>query len=222
MRLGDYFDGRRPVVLTLVYYKCPNLCTLVLNDTLRAVRAIPLDIGKDFDVVTISFDPRETAELAAAKKRQYVSAYRRKGGETGWHFLTGDQQSIDRLTQAVGFKYAFDKKFDQYIHPSGITILTPQGQISRYFYGLAYAPQDVRLALVEASNNRVGSLADQVLLFCFHYDPSTGRYSLAVLNALKVMSGLMVAGMCIFIFVMMRRERGRGNPAPTRLPAGGG
>jgi len=205
--LGSYFGAKRPVLLTLVQFRCPNLCTLILNDTLRCLRAMPLSAGNDFTVLTVSFDPRETSELASAKKRQYIDSYRRAGSEEGWHFLTGDAKSIDALTKAVGFNYQFDPKSNQYIHPSGITILTSDGRISRYFFGLAYQPKDVRLALLDASDRRIGTLADQVLLFCYHYDPSTGRYSLAVLRALRVLAGLTLAAIAIFLSIMFWRER---------------
>jgi len=212
--LGSYFDHKHPVLLTLVQFRCPNLCTLILNDTLRCMRAMPLSAGKDYTVLTISFDPKETAELAAAKKRQYIDSYRRNGSEAGWHFLTADSDSIDALTKAIGFKYQFDRQTNQYIHPSGITILTAGGQVSRYFFGLAYQPNDVRLALLDASSQRIGSVADQVLLFCYHYDPSTGRYSLAVFRALRVLAGVMLAAIAIFLFVMFRREMRSGFPKP--------
>ncbi|GMU21277.1 MAG: hypothetical protein AMXMBFR13_13700 [Phycisphaerae bacterium] len=209
VRLGDFFDGRRPVLLTLVYYECPMLCTLVLNDTLRSLRAIPLDIGKDYQVLTISFDPTETPELAAGKKTQYVGSYGREGAAEGWHFLTGDAESIRKLTAAVGFRYRYSDERDQYIHPSGITILTPEGRISRYFFGINYAAKDVRLSLVEASDRTIGSLSESVLLFCFQYDPATGKYGWAVLNALRTGGTLTVLAIGIMLFRMFRTERRR-------------
>ena len=163
VKLGDYFKDR-PVVVMLVYYRCPMLCTQVLNGFLKSSQAIPLQIGRDYQVVTVSFDPRETPELAAEKKNSYVRAYRRDGAADGWHFLTGDRQSIDRLTKVVGFRYHFDPKSDQFAHASGIALATPDGRLSRYFYGIEYEPDDLRLGLVESSSGRIGSLVDQVLL----------------------------------------------------------
>lgn len=209
VRLGDLFDGRKPVLLTLVYYNCPMLCTLVLNDTLRSLRPLPLTIGKDFDVLTISFDPREGPELAAAKKRHYLEAYGRPGAERGWHFLTGDEEAIRRLTDAVGFRYRYDAGLDQFFHPSGITILTPDGRISRYFFGVSYVPKDVRLALVEASDGRIGSVTDAVLLYCFQYDPATGKYSLAIMNALRAGGVLTLVALGMMMVRMHRVERRR-------------
>jgi len=207
VQLSRYFDGRKPVLLTLVQYRCANLCTVILNDTLRCLRAMPMSAGEDFTVLTVSFDPRETPELAQAKKSQYLSAYRRPGGEQGWHFLTGDQSSIDALTKALGFKYEFDVKSNQFVHPSAIAVLTPHGKISRYFLGLEFPPRDVRLALVEASGGKVGSLADQVILFCYHWDPSQGRYSLAVFRALRIFSAVLLGAIGLFVIKTLRRER---------------
>lgn len=212
VRLGSYFNGRKPVLLTLVYFNCPMLCTLALNDTLRSLRPLPLSIGEDFDVLTVSFDPREGPGLAAAKKRHYVEAYGRAGAERGWHFLTGDAAAIRRLTARVGFRYRYDAQRDQYIHPSGILILTPDGRISRYFFGVGYVPKDVRLALIEASDRRVGSVADSILLFCYQYDPATGKYGVAVMNALRAGGALTLAGIAAMMIRMFRGERRRRRP----------
>ena len=207
--LGEYFTGQRPIVLTLVYYKCPMLCTMVLNDVTRTMNGMPLAIGKDFDVLTVSFDPRETPELALKKKKQYLHTYHKKGAdsENNWHFLTGDESSIAKLTDTVGFRYAWDPKFDQYAHASGFIILTPQGAVSKYFYGLDYNVKDMRLALIEAGGGKVGSPVEKVMLYCFHYDPSTGKYSLAITRLLKVAAGFMLVVLGTFWFVMVRRER---------------
>jgi protein SCO1 len=209
IKLGDYFaQSHRPIVLTLVYYECPMLCSMVLNEVVRTMNGLStLSAGKDYDVLTISFDPRETTELAAAKRKGYLREYKRASGEQGWHFLTGSDDSIRRLTEAVGFRYAWDPKFNQYVHASGFVILTPQGKVSRYFYGLDYSVKDVRLSLVEASNNQIGSPVEQVMLYCFHYDPSTGKYSLAILNLLKVTAALTVLGLGSYLFVSFRRDR---------------
>lgn len=218
VRLGEYFDGRRPVVLTLVYLKCPMLCTLVLNDTLRALRTLPLDLGRDFDVLTVSFNPREGPDLAGAKRRGYLEAYRRPGAESSWHFLTGDEATIQRLTDCVGFRYRYDAKTDQFFHPAGIIVLTPQGRVSRYFFGISYQPKDLRLALVEASNRQIGTLTDSVLLFCYHYDPSTGKYGLAVMNALRVGAAITLLALGLTVFRLIRVGRRRQRAA---LDAGG-
>lgn len=204
--LGSYF-GKRPVVLVLAYYECPMLCTLVLNGLTSALRAVSFDIGSQFDVVTVSFDPREGPDLAAAKKAAYLKEYRRPGAEKGWHFLTGEESSIRALTEAVGFRYAFDPESKQFAHAAGIVVATPEGRLSRYFYGVEFPPRDLRLGLVEAAEGRIGNAIDQILLYCFHYDPKTGRYSAVALNTIRAGGLLTVALLGSFIVVMLRRER---------------
>ncbi len=206
VRLGDYFRGR-PVVLSLVYYECPMLCTLVLNGMLQTMREIPLTAGRDFDVITVSFNPKETPALAAAKKKVYLADYNRPGAANGWHFLTGDASSIDALTRAVGFRYTYDSASHQYAHPTAIMILTPDGRMARYFLGVEYPARDFRLSLVEASNNKIGTPVDQLLLFCFHYDPSTGKYGPAVLNAMRAGGVLTVLLLGLLVFGLFRKER---------------
>ena len=206
--------GKRPVVFSLVYFQCPMLCTEVLNGLASSLVVLPFDVGKQFDVVTVSFDPADTPELAAAKKANYLRRYRRPGAARGWHFLTGDENSIKALTQAVGFRYAFDPKSRQFAHPSGIMVLTPQGRIARYFYGIEYAPRDLRLGLVEASENRIGSPADQILLFCYHYDPSTGKYSVLVLRVLKLAAALTLL-VLMTLFLVLKHKASRED-----IPAG--
>jgi protein SCO1 len=180
VRLGDFL-GRRPIILTLVYFRCPMLCTLVLDDLTHSLNLIPATVGKDFDILTVSFDPHEGPDLATAKKRSYLTQYRRDGAAAGWHFLTGTQDSIARLTAAVGFHYVWDAKYQLYAHPSGIVVLKPDGSIFRYFFGIDYAPTDLRLALTEAAGpTRATPVTDQILLYCFHYDPTTGKYGLLV------------------------------------------
>jgi protein SCO1 len=203
VRLGDYFGGKA-VILSLVYYQCPMLCTQVLNGLVSSISVLSFDVGDQFNVVTISFDPRDTPELAAAKKQSYLQRYRRPGAHQGWHFLTGDQSSIKALTSAIGFRYSFDPASGQFAHASGIIVLTPQGRISRYFYGIEYAPKDLRLGLVEASENRIGSPVDQILLFCYHYDPATGKYSAVVLNVLKLGAALTLLAL-VALWVFLRR-----------------
>lgn len=208
VNLGDYFD-RQPVVVMLVYFRCPMLCTQVLNGFLKSSQAIPLVIGRDYQVVTVSFDPRETPDLAAEKKESYVHAYRREGAAEGWHFLTGDQQSIDKLTKAVGFQYLFDPQSGQFAHASGIALATPDGRLSRYFYGIEYEPDDLRLGLVESSSGQIGSLVDQVLLLCYHYDPLTGKYGLVIAGVLRTAGVLTVILVGGFLVAMFRFERRR-------------
>jgi protein SCO1/2 len=207
VKLGQYFDGKKPVVLTLVYYGCPMLCTMVLNDLNRSLNGLNLSAGDDFQIVTVSFDPREGPKEAADKKATYMQSYRRPHAEEGWHFLTGDEATIHQLTEAVGFHYKFDEKFQQYIHPSGITLLTPTGVISRYFFGIDYGLKDLKLSLQEASGNKIGSLTDQILLYCFHYDETTGKYSLMVVRMVQVGAVMTLMGLGAFWFTMFRRER---------------
>ena len=219
--LGAYF-GQRPVLLILSYYECPMLCTLVLNGVTSGLKAVPFAPGEDFEIVTVSFDPREKPDLAARKKANYVELLGRPGAAAGWHFLTGDEPAIAALTGAVGFRYRYDAASNQYAHAAGIMVLTPQGQISRYLFGIEYAPKDIRLALVEASAGKIGSFVDQVLLFCFHYDPETGRYGAATLNGIRVGGVLTLAALALFMIGSWRRDRraragARVNPAPTRL-----
>ncbi|HMO80532.1 MAG TPA: SCO family protein [Pyrinomonadaceae bacterium] len=207
--LRDLFGNGRPVILALVYYECPMLCNQVLNGLTGSLKGINLDIGKDFDVLAVSFDASENEKpgLAANKKAGYLERYGRPGAESGWHFLTGDQNSIDRLTESVGFSYEWDDKSDQFAHASGIIILTPEGKVSRYFYGIDYAPRDVRLGLVDSAESRVGSVTDQLLLYCFHYDPSTGKYGFAVLSALRIAAVVTLIGMGAMGFIFWRRGR---------------
>jgi protein SCO1/2 len=205
VRLGE-FVAKRPVVLVLAYLRCPQLCTLVLNGLLDGLKGVPYRPGQEFEVVVVSFDPRETPDLAAAKKAHYLEGYGRPGAETGWHFLTGDKDQIDRVADAVGFHYAFDVKHDRYNHPSGVTILTADGRVSRYLFGIRFLPRDLKLSLVEASEGRVGSLVDQLLLFCFHYDRDTGSYAL---SAVRAGGAVTVLVMVVMLFRVWRRERRR-------------
>lgn len=204
--LGDLFRGK-PVILVLAYYECPMLCTQVLNGLVRAIRTLNFTAGQEFDIVTVSFDPGETPELARAKKQVYLERYDRAGAGEGWHFLTGKEREIAALTRAVGFRYAYNAEVDQYAHASGIIVLTPEGRLSHYFYGIEYGPRDLRLALVEAAERRIGSPVDQVLLYCFHYDPASGKYSLAIMNIVRAAGVLAVAGIVGGIVYMRRRER---------------
>jgi protein SCO1/2 len=211
VKVESYF-GSKPVILVLAYYRCPMLCTQVLNGLVRALLDITFDVGKEFNVVTVSFDPRETSAMAAAKKKTYVERYGRPGAEAGWHFLTGSEESIHRLTEAVGFRYTYDAKNDQFAHASGIMVLTPSGKISRYFYDITYSPRDIRLGLVEASANRIGSPVDQILLYCFHYDPTEGKYGPIIMNLVRLGGILTLAGIGTLVFVLRRLERRRQSP----------
>lgn len=208
VRLGDYF-GKRPVVLSLVYYQCPMLCNLMLNGQLRSFRKMNLSAGRDFDVVTVSFDAKETPAIAAAKKLEYIEKYDRETGADGWHFLTGDSGQIRALADAVGFHYEWDPIGDQWAHASAIMVATPQGRLNRYLFGIEYAPRDLRLALVEASAGKIGTPVDKVLLFCFHYDPSKGKYTMAVMNTLQAGGSATVLALGLFLFVNLRRDRRR-------------
>jgi protein SCO1/2 len=210
VRLGDYFRGK-PVILVLAYYRCPKLCTEVLNGLVRAMLDLSFVAGREFNVVTLSFDPREGPELAAAKKKTYLTRYGHPKAETGWHFLTGSPEPIRRLTEAVGFRYTYDGRYDQFAHASGIMVLTPEGKIAQYFYGIRYSPRDLRLGLVEASAGKIGSPVDKLLLFCFHYDPIEGKYGPAVMNFVRAGGVLTVLAIGIFVFALWRRERRRVN-----------
>lgn len=212
--LSDLFS-ERPVILTLVYYDCPMLCTMVLNGTLKAIRALEFTVGKDFDIVTVSIDPGETPALAADKKAQYLDSYRRESGSRGWHFLTGEEDQIRKLADSVGFRYEYNEETNQFAHASGIMVLTPEGRIARYFYGVEYSPRDLRLGLVEAASGKIASPVDQLLLFCYHYDPSTGKYSLAIFNILRVAGVLTLIGIGWLIFYLIRKERQQSAVAQT-------
>jgi protein SCO1/2 len=206
VRLGDYF-GRRPVVMVFAYYDCPMLCTLSINGLASALNILSLDAGRDFEVVIVSFDPRDTPAAASAKKSAYLTRYKRPGAAGGWHFLSGDRVAIDRVTKAAGFRYAWDAETKQFAHPTGVMVLTPEGRLARYLFGVEYGPRDLRFAIVEASGGRVGSPADALLLYCYHYDPTTGRYGVAIMRAIRVAGAGTVLALGAFIFVMVRRER---------------
>ena len=204
VRLADYF-GKRPVVLALVYYSCPMLCNQVLNGLTGSMDTLAFDIGKEFEVVTVSFDPRETAELAREKKKTYIKWYKRPGASDGWHFLTGDKHEIDKLTEAVGFRYRYDPATNQFAHGSGIMIATPQGKLARYFYGIEYAPRDLKLGLIDASESKIGSPVDKLLLLCYHYDPAAGKYGPIVMNMIRLGGGATVIGFVLLTLWMRRR-----------------
>jgi protein SCO1/2 len=206
VKLGDYF-GRKPLILNLVYYNCTMLCGEALAGLASAMRLVKFDVGNEFDVVTVSFDPRETPEMAAAKKVDYVKRYGRANAATGWHFLTGPADSINALTKAVGFQYQYDPKTNQYAHATAIMVLTPQGRISRYFYGVDFPPKDLRMGLVEASQGKIGNAVDAVLLYCYHYNPETGKYGAIVANILRLAAGATILFLGGFLFILWRMDR---------------
>lgn len=205
VKLGDYF-GKKPVVLALVYYTCPMLCNQVLNGLTSALDVVTFDIGKDFEVVTVSFDARETPELARDKKQTYIDWYKRPGAAEGWHFLTGDQASIAKLTDAVGFHYKYDPATKQFIHASGIMLATSEGKLARYFYGVEYAPKDLRLGLVESSENKIGNPVDRLLLYCYHYDPASGKYGAVAMNILRLAGIATIIGLVAMMLLLKRRR----------------
>jgi len=206
VRLREFF-GKKPVVLQFVYYRCPMLCPIVLDGTTEALTALKYDIGNEYDMITVSIDPRDKAQDAALMKDKYVKRYGRLASASGWHFLTAHETAIKSLADAVGFQYAYDPKMDQFAHGAALFVLTPDGRMSRYFFGFEYKPRDLRLAIYEASEGKIGSLADQLLLLCFHYDPKIGKYSrdaMLFARAGGVTTMLALGG---FIFVMLRKER---------------
>ncbi len=206
VKLGDFFKSGKPVVLSLVYYDCPMLCTQVLNGEVESFRALPFTLGKDFEAVSVSFDPREKPELAVSKKQVYVIDYKRPGAVEGWHFLTGDQDQIKRLTEAVGFRYSYDEPTKQFVHASAIYVATPDGKLSRYFYGIAYPTKDLRLSLVEAAAGHIGSPINQLIFYCYHYDPTTGKYGVAVLNVMRF-AGILTVLSLVALIVLLRRRK---------------
>lgn len=217
VRLGDYF-GTRPVVLLFAYYECPMLCTQVINGLASTLGVLSLEPGQDFEVITVSFDPRDTPATATAKKAAYMQRYKRPGAREAWHFLTfvpGDAASIERLTDAAGFRYVWDEQTQQFAHPSGVIVLTPDGRLARYLFGIEYSPRDLRLGIVEASAGKVGSPVDALLLYCFHYNPMTGRYGLVIMRAIRIAGAATILALGGFIFIMLRRERTR-HEAPDR------
>jgi len=203
VELADYF-GRKPLILNLVYYQCPMLCGEVLSGLESALRILKFDVGREFDVLTVSFDPKETPEMAAAKKAELLKRYGRPGAAAGWHFLTGKQAAIDALTQSAGFEYEYDPQTRQFAHATAILVLTPQGRIAQYYYGVEFAPRDLRLGLVQASENRIGSVADQVLLYCYHYDPDQGKYGAIISRILKLAAAATIVLLGTFLITMFR------------------
>jgi len=211
VRIGEYF-GQRPMILNLVYYQCPMLCSEVLSGLESALRVLKFDVGKDFDVLTVSFDPKETPEIAAKSKAEYLKRYKRPGAEAGWHFLTGPQESIEALTKAAGFQYQYDPKTGQFAHTTAIMVLTPQGKIAQYYFGVEYAPKDLRLGLVQASSGKIGTVVDEVLLYCYHYDPTTGKYGAIISRILQLSAAATILILGGLLLILFRR-----GPAHPRL-----
>ena len=216
--LGDYF-GTKPVVLAFVYYQCPMLCNQTLNGISSALKVVPFTAGRDFDVVLVSFDPRDTPEAANAKKRAHLEHWSAHETADGWHFLTGDESTIRRVTSAAGFTYQWDEQSGQFAHVSGVLVVTPDDQLSRYFYGVEYSPKELRMALVESGEGRVGSVVEELLLYCFQYDPTTGRYGVVVMNLVRLGGLVTLAGVVGFVFVMRRRETRAPRNAGQGVPA---
>jgi protein SCO1/2 len=222
VRLGELFRGK-PVLLNFMYYRCPMLCPMAMEGVASALTELKFDVGKEFDVITVSIDPRDTPEQAAEKKDHFVKRYGRFTAANGWHFLTAHESAIKKLTGAAGFEYAYDIKMDQFAHGTALIVLTPRGRISRYLYGFEYKPRDLRLALVEASANKIGTAVDQILLLCYHYDPATGKYSRSAMNAVRAGGVATMISLASFIVVMIRRERRGPHPASGHpLPPGEG
>jgi len=212
VRLGEYF-GQKPVLMLITYFNCTMLCPLLLDGLVRALRPISFDIGQQFTVLTVSINPRETPAIAASRKELYVQRYGRPGADRGWHFLTGTADAIAGLTQPIGFRFVYDKKKDEYAHASGIVIFTPEGKAARYLYGVEFSPRDMRLALIEAASGAIGNPVDQIMLYCFHYDPLTGKYGVVIMNVLRLAGSATVAVLGTFMFVMFRRDRRKSAPS---------
>jgi protein SCO1/2 len=206
VQLSQYF-GHKPVILSLVYFNCPMLCTQVLNGMEASMKGLPMDAGNQFNAISVSIDPSDRPVMAAVKQQMYVGMYGRPGASQGWHFLTGDEDQIKKLASAVGFRYAYDPDSKQFAHASAIMVLTPEGKLSKYFYGIEYAPRDLRLGLVEASAGKIGTPVDSFMLFCYHYDPNTGKYGLLISRLIQAGGLLTVLAIGITMLVLFRRER---------------
>lgn len=215
--LGQYFNQDRPVILALGYYACPMLCSLVREGLITSLQDVRLNVGSDFDVVYVSIDPLETPMLAAGAQASAISRYGRPGTEQGWHFLTGTQDAIDQLADAVGFRYVYDETINQYAHAAGIMVATPQGRLARYLFGIEYASNDVRFAVIEAADNQIGTVVDQLMLLCYQYDPVTGRYTGAVMNLIRLAGVVTVLVMAAGIFLL---SRGSGSGSGGGRPQG--
>jgi protein SCO1/2 len=210
--LGKYFNQKRPVIIAFVYYTCPMLCTQVMNGISSSLRALTFTAGEDFDVVLISFDPRDTPAAAAEKKRTHLKYWASEQTSGGWHFLTGEEPTIKRVANAAGFSYQWDPQSEQFAHVSGVLVATPEGKLARYFYGVEYSPKEMRLALVEAGQGHIGSAIDELLLYCYHYDPESGRYGVMIMNLVRLAAVLTVASIVGFIVMSVRRDNAASHP----------
>jgi protein SCO1/2 len=215
VHLADYF-GKKPVILSLVYFNCPMLCGEVLSGLEHSLHMMSFDAGKEFEVITVSFDPKDTPEMAAKKKSEFLKRYKRSGAEQGWHFLVGKQDVIDALTKAVGFQYDYNANTQQYAHAAAIMIATPEGKLAQYYYGVEYPPKDLRLGLVEAGKGKIGNIVDAMLLYCYHYDPEQGKYSATILRVLRLAGLATMLSLGTLIFVMIRRGPDRGTAGAER------
>jgi protein SCO1 len=204
--LRDFFNGK-PVILSFVYFECPMLCTMTLNGLVHSLKPLSFQIGKEFEVVSISIDPSESPALASRKKESYVKEYGRAGAASGWHFLTGDEESIRRITDAAGYRYKWDEHTQQWAHVSAIVIATPDGRVSQYLHGIEFSSRDVRFSLVKASEYKIGTIVDRALLYCYHYDPTTGKYGFVIMNTVRLAGLATVFALAAFIVVSVRRER---------------
>lgn len=211
VKLGDYFNNGRPVILALVYYECPMLCNEVLNGLTGSIKGISFDVGKEFDIVAISFDARENDKpgLAKNKKEGYLGRYGREGADKGWHFLTGTQDSIDKVTEAVGFNYRWDEETNQFAHAGGVMVATPEGKLARYFYGIDYAPRDLKFGIMESAESKVGNPVEQLMLYCFHYNPATGKYGLLVMRVVRLAAIATLIGLAGMFFIFWRYNKKR-------------
>jgi protein SCO1/2 len=214
--LASFFGEEKPIVLQMGYFECPNLCPLARDGLLGGLEVLDFNAGEEFNVLLVSIDPRETPEIAANKKEYYVQSYNRPNAEQGWHFLTGDEETTHALAESIGFSFAYDEESEQYAHPSGLVILTPEGKVSSYLFGLEFRERDLRLGIIEAAKNRIGSPIDQILLLCYHYDPKTGQYTLSIMNVIRIFGTITVLILGLFILKMLRHERKQGPPSnPT-------
>ena len=216
VHLGDYF-GQKPMILSVVYYRCPMLCGEVLSGLSSALKVLKFNVGDEFNVLTVSFDPKDTSEIGAAKKAEYMERYGRPSAAQGWHFLTGPQDSIDALTKAAGFQYQYDPKTEQFAHSTAIMILTPEGKIAQYYYGVEYVPKDLRLGLIQASENKIGTITDQILLYCYHYDPTTGKYGAMISRILQLSAMATVLILGVFMTLLFRHGSDAEHRAATRV-----
>ncbi|HXG86655.1 MAG TPA: SCO family protein [Pyrinomonadaceae bacterium] len=209
VKLGSYFNQKKPVILALVYFECPMLCNEVLNGLTGSLKGISFDAGSEFDIVAISFDARENdkPDLTKNKKESYLNRYKRPGAENGWHFLTGTQSEIDKVTRAVGFNYVYDDKTEQFAHAGGIMVATPEGKLSRYLYGIDYSPKDIKFSLIDSTENKIGNPAEQLFLYCFHYDPASGKYGLAILRVLRLAAIGTIIGIAGLLLLFWRNNK---------------